>query len=198
MSAVAGIVDRDGGMRVVVTQRWRMRHHVSKGERLFVLPDQVEEPVPWDEIPALISKVQTHVVEKINPVNHCGGCNACCKVPFINDPKLRKPSNSMCPNCKKEFGCKIYFARPSACRVFECLWLKSQSRNDVMVPELRPDRCGVMFSDDSGGDSEVFEVHPDRERQGAVNSAVVMAFIDREQAHGRKAKLITYYFGEST
>jgi hypothetical protein len=49
-SAVAGIIDAGGGFRVVVTQRWRMRNHVKKGERIFIVPGLlVQEPVIGDD-----------------------------------------------------------------------------------------------------------------------------------------------------
>jgi hypothetical protein len=62
LSAVAGILDREGYFRVVVTQRWRMRHHVQKGELLFVVPDfLIEEPVAWNYIPVLIRRVELYI-----------------------------------------------------------------------------------------------------------------------------------------
>jgi len=65
-SAVAGVLDSNGGLRVVVTERWRMRYHVSQGERLFVVPGlRVTEPVPWDDIPPLIETVQRHVAQTL-------------------------------------------------------------------------------------------------------------------------------------
>lgn len=62
-SAVAGIIDQNGGLlRVVVTERWRMHHHVNKGERLFVVPGlRVTEPVSWDEVPNVIEAVKQHL-----------------------------------------------------------------------------------------------------------------------------------------
>jgi hypothetical protein len=63
LSAVAGILDRKGGLRVVVTQRWRMRHHVAKGELLFVVPGfKIQEPVPWNYIPVLIRRVELYIL----------------------------------------------------------------------------------------------------------------------------------------
>src|SRR5215831_15090224 len=85
-SEVAGILDRRGGLRVVVTQRWRMRHHVRKGERLFVVSDlKVQEPVAWNNIPPLIARVQQHVESRLNPHNACGTCMMCCILPLIED-----------------------------------------------------------------------------------------------------------------
>lgn len=195
LSSVAGIVDEKGGFRVVVTQLHRFKHHVGKKERLFVVPDyKVKEPVPREDVPALIERVQNHVVKTLNAVNHCGGCQACCIIPYI--PELNKPSYQRCRNCGTDVGCKLYFARPRACREFECMWLKSQVRNDIMPPELRPDRCGVIFvdRDTEHSKADVFEVVPGTPE--ALNNPHVMRFIDEMQRFGHKAKLITHFVGE--
>lgn len=190
-SAVAGILDRKGGLRVVVTQRWRMRHHLGKGERLFVLPDlDVQEPVPWNEIPPLIEKVQKHVAKTLAPINHCGECRACCFTLYIEDGQFKKPSRQWCQHCAKDFGCKLYQSRPSVCRKFKCLWLKSQKRNDRMAPELRPDRCGAIFTEDTQAhDPLIIECHgePNRDARDWINEM---------QRNGYKAKRISHYIGE--
>jgi hypothetical protein len=198
LSVVAGILDRLGGLRVVVTQRFRMRHHLKRNERLFVVPDfKVQEPVPWNDIPEVIAKTKRHVAEQTATHNPCGECHACCKTPYINDPKMHKPSHAMCVECDAKLGCLVHYAKPKVCRTFECLWLKSQKRNDVMGPELRPDRCGAYFSDDTSEspDPDLFEVHPDDTY--APLGDVARTFVDREQSYGRKAKLITSYHGEN-
>lgn len=191
LSSVAGILNRKGGLRVVVTQRWRMRQHVSKGERLFVLPGyKVKEPVPWNEIPALIEGVQKHVAKTLAPVNHCGDCTACCFHLFIEDGPFRKASKQWCDNCSAGFGCKVYQSRPSVCRGFECRWLKSQKRNDRMGPELRPDKCGAIFREDTtNNDPLTIECvgEPD---------AAAWRFINEMQAVGFAVKKITYFYGE--
>lgn len=62
LSNVAGIIDKDGGFRVVVTQRWRYHHHVAAGEKLFIVPGyEVREPIPWDDIPSLIKRVELYI-----------------------------------------------------------------------------------------------------------------------------------------
>lgn len=190
LSAVAGIVDKKGGLRVVVTQRWRMRHHVGKGERLFVLPDlEVSEPVPWDDIPPLVDRVHRHVAHTLAPVNHCGDCKVCCIIPKINDPELTKPSFTPCSNLCGD-GCKIYWRRPKTCSGFECYWLASQKRNDRMAPELRPDKCGAMFvGDTTNNDSLLIECH------GKPNAAA-WQWINEVQSVGYKVKEITFYYGE--
>lgn len=190
-SAVAGILDRSGGLRVVVTQRWRMHHHVGKGERLFVVPDyRVQEPVPWDDIPPLIERVQKHVASTIAPTNDCGECRACCFTLYIKDGPFQKPSYQWCQNCAADFGCKVYPSRPQVCRTFKCRWLKSQARNDQMGPELRPDRCGAIFDEDTTtNDPLIIECH------GEPN-ADAWRWINEMQGVGFKVRKITHYFDE--
>ena len=61
-SAVAGIVDKNGGMRVVVSHPLFMKFHVNEDEQIYVLPNlEVQEPISWNEIPALIEKVKQHI-----------------------------------------------------------------------------------------------------------------------------------------
>ena len=61
-SAVAGIVDRGGGLRVVVTERWRMQFHAGEGEKLYIVPGlEVDEPVDRGNVPYLIDRVKTYV-----------------------------------------------------------------------------------------------------------------------------------------
>ena len=79
--------------------------------------------------------------------NHCGTCTACCRV--FEVPEVKSKAGDWCQHCNIGKGCNIYDARPKTCRDFECLWLMSQSRTDpreVLPPELRPDRCKVVFS----------------------------------------------------
>jgi len=65
-SAVAGIIDQNGGLRVVVTQRWRMRYHVKKGERLFIVPHlKVQEPVLGKDQIDLIARVESYVASQL-------------------------------------------------------------------------------------------------------------------------------------
>jgi|SRR6516162_5282561 hypothetical protein len=186
LSAVAGILDTKGGLRVVVTQRFRMRHHIGKGERLFVVPGyEVEEPVPWDDIPELIERVKKHVQQQLAPDNRCGGCNLCCILPSVNE--IKKPEYTVCHFCSVEWGCLKYNTRPKSCRNFSCMWLKSQDRNDRMGPQLRPDRCGAFFTENSKADDPlVFEVH------GEPN-AVAWAWIDEMQRVGYLARKIVGY-----
>lgn len=69
-SAVAGILDSYGGLRVVITERWRLKNHKRHDELLFVVPNlKVKEPVPWDMIPWLVASVERHIAEWIRTRN---------------------------------------------------------------------------------------------------------------------------------
>jgi hypothetical protein len=62
LSAVAAIVDAKGGLRVVITERWRMRYHVGPKERLFIVPDcEVQEPVDLAYIPGIVARAEQYV-----------------------------------------------------------------------------------------------------------------------------------------
>src|SRR6201996_1630917 len=71
----------------------------------------------------------------------CGDCTACCVLPLIDTPELKKPEGQVCPNCSGK-GCAIYDSRPDVCRTFNCAWKRIAS----MPPETRPDKLGVMFT----------------------------------------------------
>jgi hypothetical protein len=75
----------------------------------------------------------------------CGECIACCK--FVEIPELKKPADVLCQHCTGH-SCGIYDSRPSICRSWYCVWRVEKELSD----ELRPDRCGVMFSLD--GDAQ--------------------------------------------
>lgn len=72
------------------------------------------------------------------PGRACDGCMVCCIAPPIDDPELQKKAGVRCRHCER--GCRIYDARPKACRDFYCAWR--------MIPSLgedwRPDRSGVL------------------------------------------------------
>ena len=78
------------------------------------------------------------------PSNRCGSCTACCRVYAI--PEFSKPAGTWCTHCTIGKSCNIYATRPERCVTFECLWLQSQTREDRLGSELRPDKCKVVFS----------------------------------------------------
>ncbi len=73
----------------------------------------------------------------------CDGCTACCKIMKVRE--LDKPANVWCQHCRIGSGCGIYVERPESCRVYECLWLKTQRMGRPIPPELRPDRSRVVI-----------------------------------------------------
>jgi hypothetical protein len=61
-SIVAAVLDGYGGAPVVVTARENLHHHVRPGMIPVVVPDLwVREPIPWDNVPALLRKVDNYV-----------------------------------------------------------------------------------------------------------------------------------------
>lgn len=188
-SAVAGILDRGRGLRVIVTQRWRMRYHVKKGERLFVVPGlEVKEPVPWHDIPGLIRKVERYIHQKAPAKNECGECRQCCITGEVEDGPFYKPAHSPCKHLCKT-GCGIYVDRPSACKSYRCLWLQSQGGNRPMSPDMRPDRLGVIFSKNDYDAKTLFIVVV-KGREQALDAVAVREFIAQEKSEGVKAEII--------
>lgn len=62
-SLVAGIIDRKGGLRIVVTDG-DLNCHIGPGERTYVLPFKVQEPIPFEDIPKLVAKVEQYVLQQ--------------------------------------------------------------------------------------------------------------------------------------
>lgn len=66
LSAVAGILSPDGGLRVVVTDTDSFRHHLRPGERLFIVPGlYVMEPVEIHEAGPLIQQVEDYIARRL-------------------------------------------------------------------------------------------------------------------------------------
>lgn len=190
LSAVAGIVDRLGGLRVVVTQRWRMRYHVKSGERLFIVPGlEVREPVPWHDIPRVVRAAERHVFYSLPPPpNHCQECRQCCITGEVQDGRFNKPAHTPCKHLCAS-GCGIYFDRPAPCKSFRCEWLKSQGTNREMPATLRPDRCGVILAKNDY-DAKTLFVSVARERPQALENPEVQDFLAREKADGVTAEVM--------
>lgn len=93
-------------------------------------------------------------------MHSCDGCTACCKVLKIRE--LNKPGNTWCQHCKIGEGCGIYESRPESCRVYECVWLKTQRAGKPIPFELRPDKSRVVIGTTNHGEDIVLYVSPDR------------------------------------
>ena len=69
-------------------------------------------------------------------MKECGNCTVCCTLSVVSE--LNKKAWEKCVHCDK--GCKIYDKRPQVCKDFECAYFQGGTN-----PELRPDKCGIMF-----------------------------------------------------
>jgi hypothetical protein len=68
--ALAGIINIWGGLSIIVTEPWRLVHHLGRGNHLFVLPGiWLAEPVPWHRIPGVVRAVEMYVADFINSRN---------------------------------------------------------------------------------------------------------------------------------
>lgn len=193
-SAVAGVINPAGEVaRVVVGPLLNMGCHIRPGEDLVVVRGlEVEEPIPWGQAQVDVIERTKQYAEESKKT--CGSCKQCCKTLYINEDGLTKPSHTWCHNACA-IGCAKYESRPQPCRVFKCLWLKSQETGVPMPFDLRPDKCGVVLTSDTAAaigqvpDPALIEVHVDRDTPGAL--ANIAPFLS-----GKKTKLITHYHGE--
>lgn len=70
MSAVAGIVDIYGGLRVIVGPESHMWCHAKADEEVFLIDGlDIEEPVPWEKIPWLMRTVENEIEHWIKTQN---------------------------------------------------------------------------------------------------------------------------------
>lgn len=94
------------------------------------------------------------------PLDSCDGCTACCKIMKVRE--LDKAANIWCQHCIIGTGCGIYDERPDSCRVYECLWLKTQRGGQPLAPGLRPDRSRVVIGTTNNGEDVILYVGTDR------------------------------------
>lgn len=202
ISRLSIIMDNGGGWRFVITPRYDIKNHLTKGERAIVVPRvRIAEPVELDDLPRTIKLAERYAATKLSKGNPCGNCKACCITPRIHDEKLNKPAHTACPyldSCVN--GCGIYPARPRTCKSYECEWLKSQRVNDRMPLELRPDKCGVIFQTATAAnnyDPDVIEAHPDVGwSTNPFEAENVKQHIDALLKYGKKVISITHYVSD--
>lgn len=111
---------------------------------------------------------------------NCDGCTICCK--FMGVEELEKPRNLWCQHCKIGEGCTIYETRPESCRVYECVWLKTQVLENPMPLALRPDKSRVVIGTANKGEDLILYVGPDR--PDAWNKGGFREFITNFQKKG--------------
>jgi hypothetical protein len=105
--------------------------------------------------------------------NSCGDCTVCCTVMKVRE--LNKGANTPCVHCTAGTGCNIYNARPESCRVYECLWFRSQAFDKPLPAHIRPDRCKVVIGTVNNGNEAILYVDPthrDAWREPAFSDAL--------------------------
>lgn len=88
------------------------------------------------------------------PEKTCGDCTACCTVLPIKATGFTKLPNFTCKHLVAG-GCGIYETRPDACRTYYCVWRQSPRLDDTW----RPDRSGVLITDEYDGIPEGYASH---------------------------------------
>lgn len=120
----------------------------------------------------------------------CGSCALCCKVMRVDE--LHKPANQWCAHAEPGAscgGCTIHHERPEICREYECAWLQSQARPTAFGPELRPDRCGVIFNPVAGR-ADALTAMVDPAKPEAYQRGAAKALIDRLLAAGVQVAVV--------
>jgi hypothetical protein len=111
----------------------------------------------------------------------CGECRACCITLGFqareDESPFEKPFGTPCPQLV-QIGCGIYEGRPPVCRRFQCGWLQAPN----LPEELRPDRCGVLFSLNADCHSEGEAVYAYELRPGAAEEDLPGWLIDELSA----------------
>lgn len=92
------------------------------------------------------------------PRNDCGNCTYCCTVMKVKE--LNKGAHTPCVHCHEGTGCTIYDERPESCRVYECLWFRSQRFDKPLPADIRPDRCNVVIGTVNNGNEIILYVEP--------------------------------------
>lgn len=103
--------------------------------------------MPKGSIPYLMLSEDSVRENNPLPERACGTCNLCCTLMKVEEDNGQLLTDWMQP-CKHicRGGCGVYEARPTACRVFECVWLASQRFPDVAMSKSdRPDRLGIVM-----------------------------------------------------
>ncbi len=93
-------------------------------------------------------------------MHNCDGCTVCCKNMGVDE--LNKPRYTWCQHCEIGKGCNIYDTRPESCRVYECVWLKTQVLTKPIPFALRPDKSKVLIGTANNGEDLILYVSPDR------------------------------------
>ena len=110
------------------------------------------------------------------PGRECGDCTACCTL--LKVVELNKPMRFACEHVGRN-GCRIYADRPTACREFDCLWLRGALPAD---PSYRPDHLGVLFDGYRRAGTDEIRLTALEVRSGAFESAEARTLIEEVAA----------------
>lgn len=67
LATVSAIVERGGGVRIVISNADLLHFHLKDGEVAYTIPDYyVWEPVPWEVIPTVVGVAQRHLARATN------------------------------------------------------------------------------------------------------------------------------------
>lgn len=131
----------------------------------------------------------------------CGECIVCCVYHIIDDPNLKKPAMTHCPNLTlsdpieknvlqysgSDCGnCKIYNERPKMCKEYKCAWKRGFGNE-----EDRPDKVLMIF-DCAHRISNSIEAKPMRDKQEITPEGI--AVIDRmSKSMDRPVIVLNFY-----
>lgn len=119
-------------------------------------------------------------------INKCGNCRACCRALGVSE--LEKPPWQMCRHVCNN-GCGIYATRPESCVKYSCLWLLSQTDGSPLPPQLRPDRCGVIFDNLDGLPKHVYIARVAPGNKQALQNKHVARLIEAMIANGIEVRV---------
>ncbi len=121
----------------------------------------------------------------------CDGCVKCCEL--IAVPEIGKPHNELCRHAVPGAGCSLHpsqggSGQPVSCHHFYCLWLSSQRLGPEhrMPPEMRPDRCGVVFGPIDEKNARRLNVNVDPKTPDAWRDPEVLRWITRVVSNGNE------------
>lgn len=86
----------------------------------------------------------------------CADCTLCCKL--LEVEPLEKQRAVWCPHCDQKRGCKIYEARPEACRAFYC----GYRRIPTLDERWKPSKAKLLINFESDKNRVVIHVDPTR------------------------------------
>jgi hypothetical protein len=125
----------------------------------------------------------------------CGSCNLCCLL--LDIKSLSKPAHILCWNTGIHGGCKVQESKGrdpllDVCAGFACIWLQSQSLDNVSLHgsrSMRPDQCHVMFVRDPT-DLKLLWVHVDPKHRDSWREPAVANYLDEVLSKGARLKVI--------